>query len=193
MKRKSDRNWKNIFVCVTIIIMISLFFTNTYAQTNMSVGAGIDIMLPVGSFADHWVTGFGGTGEFDYIVTPRTSITGKIGYLTWSGKNLPDGVSATYSGVPLLVGAKYYLQFIPKDLPFRLYGHLELGVMFGSVSTSGSTQPITTEGGTDFTLAPSGGMEIPVSTDGAIDLSIRYFSISSKASIGLRGGFKMNF
>ena len=83
----------------------------------MSVGAGLDLMLPMGSFGNQWSTGFGGTGEFDYAVSTHTSVTGKIGYLTWSGKqsfysNLStSNFSASYSGVPLLIGVKYYSYF----------------------------------------------------------------------------------
>jgi hypothetical protein len=87
---------------------MSLVSMKASAQGQKSIGAGVDIMLPVGSFADSWGTGFGGTAEFDYSLTPKTSVTGKIGYLTWSGKNLPSGVTATYSGVPVLAGIKFH-------------------------------------------------------------------------------------
>ena len=103
---------------------------NVSAQGQMSVGAGVDVMLPVGSFGDNWGAGFGGTAKFDYGITPRASVTGKTGYLTWSGKNLPSGASATYSGVPVLVGIKYYPRFAAES-PVHAYGHLELGMMIG--------------------------------------------------------------
>ena len=96
-----------------------------------------------------------------------------------SGKNLPSGVTATYSGVPVLAGIKYYVRFMPQG-PVRVYGHFELGMMFGSVSGSGHTITIT-ESKTDFTLVPSVGVEIPAGPKGAVDLSARYFDISKKS------------
>jgi hypothetical protein len=178
-------------IALSAILLALLFLagSNASAQGQMSVGAGFDVMLPVGSFGDSWGTGFGGTAEFDYAVSERFSVTGKTGYLTWSGKNLPSGVTATYSGVPVLAGIKYYVRFMPQG-PVRVYGHFELGMMFGSVSGSGHTITIT-ESKTDFTLAPSLGVEIPAGPKGAVDLSVRYFDISRKGSIGFRAGYKL--
>jgi hypothetical protein len=180
---------KKIAFCATVIAIVVLMSMSANAQGNMFVGAGFDLMLPVGSFGDSWSTGFGGTAEFDYAVTPRTSVTGKIGYLTWSGKDLPSGVSATYSGVPLLVGGKFHL---PSTLqgPVHVYGHLELGMMFGSVSGSGHYLTVSSSE-TDFTIVPSVGIEIPAGPKGEVDISARYFDISRKGSIGFRAGYKL--
>jgi hypothetical protein len=175
-------------------------------ENSMSVGAGFDVMLPTGSFGDQWSTGFGGTGEFDYALSTHTSVTGKIGYLTWSGKqsfytsSAITNFSASYSGVPLLVGVKYYphLFVAQTQNPIRVYGHLELGLMFGSASVSGSykgffsTYSISSSTSkTDFTIVPSVGVEIPVVPKGAIDVSVRYFDIASHGNIGFRAGYKM--
>ena len=183
---------KKIAVCATMIALVSLVSMSASAQSQMSVGAGVDIMLPVGSFGDSWGTGFGGTAEFDYVLSPKFSVTGKTGYLTWTGTNLPTGWSATYSGVPVLVGIKWYPSFIPKGA-VRIYGHLEMGIMFGSLSTSGPagrTYPFASAG-SDFTIVPSLGVEIPAAPNGNVDLSVRYFDISRKGSIGFRAGYKL--
>jgi hypothetical protein len=183
---------KTIALCLTMTALALLVPARASAQSTMSVGAGVDLMLPVGSFGDSWGTGFGGTAEFDYIASPKFSVTGKIGYLTWSSKNLPTGWSATYSGVPLLAGIKWYPSFIPKGA-VSIYGHFEMGIMFGSLSTSGPagrTYPFAAAG-SDFTIVPSFGVEIPAGTNGDIDISARYFDISKKGSIGFRAGYKM--
>jgi hypothetical protein len=180
---------KKITLVAAMIAVMSLVSMKASAQGQKSIGAGIDIMLPVGSFADSWGTGFGGTAEFDYSLTPKTSVTGKIGYLTWSGKNLPSGVTATYSGVPVLAGIKFHPRIMPAE-SVRFYGHLELGMMFGSVSGSGHYLTIT-ESKSDFTIVPSLGCEIPAGPNGDIDVSIRYFDISKKSSIGFRAGYKL--
>jgi hypothetical protein len=183
---------KTSAMCMTITALALLISAGASAQSTMSVGAGVDIMLPVGSFGDSWGTGFGGTAEFDYALSAKFSVTGKIGYLTWSSKNLPTGWSASYSGVPLLAGIKWYPSFIPKGA-VRIYGHLEMGIMFGSLSTSGPagrTYPFATAG-SDFTIVPSVGVEIPAGPNGNIDISARYFDISRKGSIGFRAGYKL--
>ena len=183
---------KKIAFCATVIAIVLLMPMSAKAQGNMSIGAGIDLMLPVGSFGDSWGTGFGGTAEFDYVLNAKFSVTGKIGYLTWSSKNLPTGWSATYSGVPVLAGIKWYPSFIPKGA-VRIYGHLEMGIMFGSLSTSGPsgrTYPFAAAG-SDFTIVPSVGVEIPAGPNGNIDISGRYFDISRKGSIGFRAGYKL--
>jgi hypothetical protein len=178
-----------IGVLSIIALLVLVLSMCASAQQKMYVGAGLDVMLPVGSFGDKWSTGFGGTAEFDYVVKPTLSVTGKFGYITWSAKDLPSGVSATYSGVPFLVGGKYYFRFTA-EAPVRVYGHLELGLMFGSVSASGS-RLVVSESKTDFTIVPSLGIEIPAGTNGSVDLSMRYFDIASKGSLGLRAGYMM--
>jgi len=180
---------KTIARCIAFVALATILSPRGFAQSPMSIGVGLDIMLPVGSFGDSWGTGFGGTAEFDYEITPHASVTGKIGYLSWSAKNLPSGASGTYSGVPLLAGIKYYFRFMPQSA-VRVYGHLELGMMFGSVSGSGHYITVSTSE-TDFTIVPSLGVEIPAGTNGAVDLSVRYFDISRKGSIGFRAGYKM--
>jgi len=185
-----SRNVKNIVVYAALIALVSLVAMSASAQSKMSVGAGLDIMLPVGSFGDSWGTGFGGTAEFDYTINPKFAVTGKLGFLSWSSKNLPSGVSATYSGAPVLVGIKWYPSFIPQN-SVRIYGHFELGFMLGSLSASGHYASVTASG-TDFTLVPSVGVEIPAGPKGAIDISARYFDISKKGSIGFRAGYKLS-
>ena len=185
--KNNDNNKIVKFIIISIIIALVLFLSeNSRAQSNMSVGVSFDIMIPVAVFANHYSTGFGGTGEFDYAISQKSSITGKIGYLTWSEKNLLSGLSSSYNGVPLFVGIKYYLQSLPKEIPFHLYGHLEVGFLFGSVSGSGNNISGGTTGATDWCFVPSGGMEIPVVTNGAIDASIRYLYIFKKSSAGIR-------
>jgi hypothetical protein len=63
-------------------------------------------------------------------------------------------------------------------------------LMFGSVSGSGHILTIT-ESKTDFTIVPSLGVEIPAGSNGAVDISVRYFDIASKGSIGFRAGYRM--
>jgi hypothetical protein len=198
---------KKIAFCAMVTAIVLLASVSAPAQENsMAVGAGFDVMLPVASFGDQFSTGFGGTAQFDYAVTTHTTVTGKIGYLSWSGKQsyytsaAITNFSASYSGVPILVGVKYYphLFVTQAQTPVRVYGHLELGLMFGSASASGTykgyfgTYSLSTSASkTDFTIVPSIGAEIPVVPKGAIDVSVRYFDIASHGNIGFRAGYRM--
>jgi hypothetical protein len=187
MNQAIGRFMKIFSISTAAVALISM---NVPAQTKMSIGAGLDVMMPVGAFGNHWNTGFGGAAEFDYALSEHSAVTGKIGYLTWGGKDLPSGTSAaTYSGVPILAGIKYYPRFIPQQSPVHVYGHLELGLMAGSVSFSGNTPAGWIAKGTGFTVSPSAGIEIPAPSKGKVDLSIRYFDISKRASVGLRAGY----
>lgn len=183
--------------CLALLACTLILVPAAPAQHQIAVGAGVDLMLPVGSFADNWGMGIGGTAELDYLLSSHTSLTGKLGYLTWSGKDLPSGISATYGGVPFLVGVKYYPHLFVSQSGgpgIRAYGHLELGLMFGSVSLTGTSRGYTgsiSGSTTDFTIVPSLGVEIPAGSKGAVDLSVRYFDISKKSSIGFRAGYKM--
>ena len=198
---------KKIAFCAMVTAIVLLTSVSAPAQqNNMAVGAGFDVMLPVASFGNQWSTGFGGTAQFDYAVSTHTTLTGKIGYLTWSGKqsyyssSAISNFSASYGGVPLLVGVKYYphLFLTQSQSPVRVYGHFEIGFMFGSTSVSGSYNSYfgnysisTSTSKTDITLVPSVGAEIPVVPKGDIDISIRYFDIASHGNIGLRAGYRM--
>jgi hypothetical protein len=171
--------------------MVFLVSPRASAQGQMSVGAGLDLLLPVGAFGDSWGTGFGATGEFDYSLSPHSSITGKTGYVSWSGKS---GVTGACSGVPVLAGLKYYFRILRPESPVRLYGHLEIGLTFVSWSVTGHIISVS-ESETSFTLAPSIGIEIPAGPKGAIDISTRYYDMTKagggRGSIGFRAGYKL--
>ena len=180
---------KKIAFCIVLTTLVLLLAAQASAQSKMSVGAGLDLMMPVGSFADNWGTGFGFTAEFDYVLSPHSSVTGKLGYLSWSEKGLSSGASASFGGVPILVGLKYYSR-LNADGPVRFYGHLELGMITGSLSGSGHYVAVS-ESMTGFTIVPSLGAEIPAGPNGAVDVSIRYFDMARRGNFGIRAGYKL--
>jgi hypothetical protein len=182
---------KTITFVALLLGVILLPLMNAAAQGQMSVGAGLDLMLPVGAFGDAWGTGFGGTAEFDYSLSPHSAITGKTGYISWSGKS---GVTGSCSGVPLLVGLKYYTRLTPPEGNVHVYGHLELGLTFVSWSVTGHIITVS-ETETSFTLVPSIGAEIAAGPKGAVDVSVRYYDMTKagggRGSIGFRAGYKL--
>lgn len=187
---------KKLALVATVVALVMMVSLSASAQGKMSVGAGVDILLPMGTMADAYSLGIGGTAQFEYSLTPMLALTGKAGYLTWSAKSQPSGFSSSYGGVPFLVGAKYF--FMPEG-KLRAYGHAELGFMFGSASSSGTIPGYgsysASASSTDFTIVPAFGVEIPAGAKGAVDISARYFLIltsgNSMGNIGIRAGYKM--
>ena len=187
---------KKLALVAMVMALVLMVSASALAQGKMAVSVGPDILLPMGTFGDGYNLGIGGTAQFDYALTPMFVLTGKTGYLTWSAKSLPSGISASYGGVPFLVGGKYF--FMPEG-KVRAYGHFELGFMFGSFSTSGTAPGYgsysVSGSSTDFAIAPAVGVEIPAGAKGAIDISARYFMImttgNSSGNLGFRAAYKM--
>ena len=182
---------------VAVAALVLLVSLPSVAQDKMWAGAGVDIMLPLGTFSDAAGIGFGGTGRFQYNFMPQVAAGLEVGYIVWTGKTVEGVDLPSFKGLPLRVFGKYY--FMPNPKALRVYGKFALGFFFGSVSEK--TYNIegfqyTTPGGssTDFSLAPEVGIELPITKDGRtqFDGSIRYDLIatsgSSTGNIGFRAG-----
>jgi hypothetical protein len=197
---------KHLFVTIVLLAMLFLTVSPSQAAGKMSAGAGLDVLLPLGTFGDVNSVGFGGSGIFQYDINPRFAVTGKLGYWVFGGKDYSQsGVTISgpsFSGFTIRGGGKYY--FMPAGRT-RVYGMGELGLFFGSsgdITVPGVTIPgFGTVGGgtisggssTNFVLAPIIGVELPFGGKGnTIDISARYDLVltsgSSSGSLGLRGG-----
>jgi len=170
----------------TVLIVASLVgFSN--AQGNMSLGAGLVVSLPMGTFGDVANTGFGGTAAFEMEFTPQLVGVGNIGYISW-GTEL-DGYS--YSVVPVMVGVKYF--FTPG---MGFYGLGQVGLSFFSVETPSIIVPFLGEVGggsassSEFSLAIGAGYELPVATNVMLDFTGAFNLISDLNHITLRAGAK---
>jgi opacity protein-like surface antigen len=162
------------------------------APGDKSLGVGLNIALPTGSFGDVAGTGIGGTAVFELELAPQIVGTGTAGYISWGGKDF-GGFSYSYSAIPILVGVKYF--FMPTG---GFYANGQIGLylfswnadvpsvsVFG-VSYGGNVSYSSTE----FALALGGGYEIPVSPKLTADISASYLIISNLGHIGIRGGIK---
>jgi len=179
---------------LTVFIAVILFagLLNA-APGDKSLGVGLNIALPMGSFGDVAGTGIGGTAVFEMELAPQIIGTGTAGYISWGGKDF-GGFSYSYSAIPILVGVKYF--FMPTG---GFYANGQVGVYLFSWSTDLPTVSVpgyTFGGGdvsyssTEFTLALGGGYEIPISPKLTADVSASYLIISSLGHIGIRGGIK---
>jgi hypothetical protein len=183
-----------IFAVAALVLLVSL---PSVAQDKMWAGAGVDVMIPLGSFADAAGVGFGGTGRFQYNFRPEVAGGVEIGYIVWSGKTVEGVDLPSFKGLPLRVFGKYY--FMPSPKALRVYGKVAIGLFFGSVGEKtynfgGFTYTSPGGSSTDFSFAPEVGVELPITKDGRtqFDGSVRYDFIGtsggSSGSIGFRAG-----
>lgn len=171
----------------TLLIVFSVIgFTS--AQSNMCVGAGVVVSLPMGDFGDAANTGFGGTAAFEMGLMPNLVGVANVGYISWGTES--DMVS--FSAVPVLVGVKYF--FVP-----GFYGLGQLGLSFFSTEVeipSYSILGVTYGGGSasesssEFTLAVGAGYELPVAPNVKLDFTGAFNLISDLNHITLRAGAK---
>jgi len=178
---------KSIFKVLLITLSI---FSFSYAQSNMAVGAGLVVSLPMGSFGDGANTGFGGTAAFELKFAPQITGVGHIGYISYG----TDSDAFSFSTVPLLFGAKYF--FVPAS---GLYGIGQLGLNFFSTtvetpsfdffgsSIGGSSYSASSS---EFTLALGAGYEMPISSNLIFDVAGTINVISDLTNIQIRAGVK---
>jgi hypothetical protein len=195
---------------MVVIAVLALLFSagQSNAESKMSLSVGGDVLIPMGTFGDVVSTGFGGSVQFQYNVTPLFSAGLTTGYYTWSGKDFTEeGVTITgpnFSGLPVRVFGKYY--FMPESQKMRVYGIAELGLFFGSTGdvtidnplyglVPGEPQTITSPGGStsDFNYAPGIGVEFPLGGGNTkLDVAVRYDGIATSGetsgSFGARVG-----
>lgn len=175
---------------IIVILLTFALFTTISAQSNMAIGAGLVVSLPMGGFGDAANLGIGGTAAFELKFAPQISGVGNIGYISYSTES--DAVS--FSSVPLLVGAKYFFQ--PAG---GLYGIGQLGLNFISTTVETPSYNIfgTSYGGgsvsassSEFTLALGAGYEMPISSNLIFDVSGAINIISNFNNIQIRAGVK---
>ena len=190
---------KKFALVLTVAALALMISSGAQAQGKMGASVGLEVLLPLGTFGDAAKIGIGGTGQFDYLLNPNIALTGKIGYITWGAKtgDTQGAVEASFSGIPILVGGKYYFQPAGKT---RFYGQFELGFFIMSVSTKvnvpGFVSSDFSASSTEFTVCPAVGVEIPAGPKGAVDISARFWGILSSggsSNIGLRAGYKFLF
>ena len=174
---------------LTALLLSAAIFTNINAQSDMAVGAGLVVSLPMGNFGDAANLGIGGTAAFELKFAPQITGVGHIGYISYG----TESEAVSYSTVPLLVGVKYFFQ--PNG---GVYGIGQLGLNFFSTTVETPSYEIfgSSFGGSysasssEFTLALGAGYEMPISSNWIFDVSGAFNIISDFTNIQLRAGVK---
>lgn len=189
---------KRLHLLVASFVLIAGMAVPARSQSGFDLGVGAEVLVPTGTFGDAYKIGYGISARGQYNFTPMLSAGATLGWDSWSAKDVPAGVSEPkFSGVPFRVYGKYY--FMPPKTP-RVYGMLGLGLFFWSSEVTLPTYTIggvtyggtLSETGSDFTLAPELGIEIPAGTNVNMDLSVRYDMIMTSGettgNLGIRAG-----
>jgi hypothetical protein len=135
----------------------------------MRLGAGVVLGLPIGDWGDFVNFSIGVLADFDWVVTPALSVTGRAGYI----HHLTDIDDASFSTIPLWGGVKYY--FAPAEASTRFFAAGEAGLTFNHASFDfGGGTVSDTE--TDLGVNLGGGIEL-----GAISIraNLTFFDIGN--------------
>ena len=162
-----------------LIIAVPMF---GQAPSQWSVGVGVEGGLPTGDFNNASNFGIGGLAFAGYNgIDPSFQLTLTSGYVRFSGKDLPDGSSASMGVIPILVGGKYY--FMPGDT--RVYGQVDVGLYLlnTSVSTTILGQSVSgSESTSKFGVAPVLGAQFKAGDKMWVDAHVNYTDIMTDNS-----------
>jgi opacity protein-like surface antigen len=122
---------KMALILVALVALGSLSF----AQNKMTIGGDLGLFMPMGDAGDFYSMGFGLCPTFDYSMNENLSITGTIGYVSWSAKEELFGIEYSTSDIPLKAGAKYYFG---SGSGIKPYGLGELGFHMLSFKAEGT-------------------------------------------------------
>lgn len=183
----------SLFVVLTV-----LAFSGLSNAQKMGAEVQVGVGMPMGTFGDAFKTGFGGMGTFMYGLNPDVTLTGAIGYYTFTHKDYSD---ATFSTVPVLVGARYGLG----KGSFAPYVGAELGIHFttskvkvaafdlGEFGSYGGGTASASE--SVFGFSPMVGFTMPLSPKLNLDVNLKYNIISTSGSsssfLGINAGVHM--
>ncbi|MBL7849653.1 MAG: hypothetical protein JNN04_02040 [Cyclobacteriaceae bacterium] len=159
----------------SLLVLAFSFFAVTGAFAQFSVGA--ELALPMGTpFSDGFNMGFGASANYQKPINDNLSWTAYAGFQSYGGKNLPSGVSATFTMIPIMGGVKYY--FTESGNGF--YGEFDLGIFFASSSVSGGGFSGSASD-SKFGFTPALGYRL-----NAFDLGVRYNLISDANNLAFR-------
>lgn len=151
----------------TGIILCSIVFVNAQKGSNIIQVSG-QVGLPVGDLADVAKVGYGGAVKGMYgFGAKEQHVTLEAGYNYFPVKDLPDGVSANYSAIPIYTGYRYSFS----NFHFESQAGISINKITGTVDGKGSKS----ETMTNFAWALGASY-----TYNNIELGVRYQSSETK-------------
>jgi len=169
-----------------VIILLSFAMSSTFGQGKNYIGIGANLALPMGTFGDAAGMGFGGSASFEMEFTPNITGIASAGYLKFGGKDF-GFFSYDYDAIPIMAGIKYY--FTPAN-PFYAIGQIGFQIFNANASYTGPFGFDVSGSSTEFAFAIGAGYEVPVGTNGAIDLTGTFNIVSDLNYIGIRAAYR---
>ncbi len=174
---------KLYFALLTFALCFLILSTNNFAQTRLSMQAGLQI--PESDFGNVANSGFGIGATVEFKHNSKFSFTAGVTYNHWAQKNPYNSQPVgSFSSVPLTVGFRYY--FRPQDV--QPYLGLEVGIYSMTYTQTyeySTPQSVTQSNETGFGLAPMFGMLINVDETFDIDLNLKYHTVSPGTRSGV--------
>jgi opacity protein-like surface antigen len=132
---------KKILIIVSVILMISTYTSNSYAQ--FSIGAKAGVAMPVGSFGQFVNMGFGGMISATYSINDKIEIGFNTGMYVFKGTDFPVDTKPSANVMPVVADFKFYLS----SDGFKPYAGLGLGMFLTTNSITTPAKPAEFVGG----------------------------------------------
>jgi hypothetical protein len=97
---------KPVVASALALVLAAALSSTPASADDMTVGAELVPIVPIGNFSDVSAFGIGALGAFDYWLMPQLRLTGRTGFLYHVTKG--DGVS--FSAIPVWAGARYHFE-----------------------------------------------------------------------------------
>jgi opacity protein-like surface antigen len=169
-KRMEMRMKIAALVLTLLALLASTGFAQAPAVGAVSIGFGAEAGVPVGDLKNASDFGIGGMGWIAYDVDPSLTLTGKVGYISFSGKSPAPSLNI----IPVLVGGRYMLTPAMEVTSMRSYIGVDAGLY--SMSASGFNSS------TKFGIAPALGAQFSAGPAMDVDIHVSYATIFSDPS-----------
>jgi hypothetical protein len=127
--------------------------TTTPAARPARLGAGVILGLPFGDWSEAVSLSIGGLVDFDYVLTPAISLTGRTGYI----HHIDDTEGFSFATIPIWAGGKYYFNPLEARTRFFAMAELALNLSLATVEFAGMSESDTE---LDLGLNLGGGVEL---------------------------------
>lgn len=152
-----------------ILAPLAAFAQGEPGWNKHSLGANVELSIPMDEFKVVAGTGYGGNVRYQYGVDRSGAFTATAGYLVWSKTDLEAGKTVQPSAFNFFLGGKYYVAG-------GLYLSLEGGFYFINYTYEGNV--IGVEGNTSPFMLPVG---LGFQTKG-FELGVRYMLLDEDFS-----------
>jgi hypothetical protein len=156
---------KKIVFSLALVIVVSLA-ANAQSGT-IKIGIGAEAGIPTGDASEGLKIGIGGSAKALFGIGNAGQITFTTGYMSFGGKDLPEGYKATLSVIPFMAGYRQNFS------GFYIEPQAGVSMIGAKEKYDGESETYST---TKFTWAAGAGYVI----NNTVDVGVRYQSAESE-------------